>query len=973
MVATEANIDATPSSESVANLLQHLIALWDPSWDPTDAPATAEGAAKEKTLQSVVDYIKSGRIEALSFDPTSRELTYTPVGGTAETLTITGGVTDITGKLDVDMQNVDINLNGAQKLLVRNAIGASDAIEVFRGTYAQGTTYRRGDIVQQNFRFWIAITTSGTNHANNTPPSAENHTAWRPVDGQFRTHTPGTAVSSYLRGDHLFVDDDLWFCRLDGNYTKAQILAGPQASPPTWEQLSGESGTGGTAVAANPAGTDGDDLNRILIAGSPYNVVGQTGPPGQAGMDGAPGADGSDGTGTVVAANPSGTDGDDLNRIAIGGSNYNVAGSGGGATPTATVVQLGTMTNAFHNTARAITLADGWEDYTKLLWVYAKADHSIVASAQPFVWEIEQWTSGDTLRFSLEQNDRLDITSVSGNTLGFLTINSAFSDNTDVLTVYGLSFGGLRGADGQDGAPGTPGQDGADGSGLITPDDMGNLPDASANAGKLALSGGHLLLSRTVVVPGHGRQVAYADYGRTGSGISPEELKFAGEFDDPPNIANYTSGAILWDRGSQIWLKKSTPTSTIWSGFSGPLGFIQGGVYADKATADGHVSAVGDVVVYGEPLQNQNVYVVTAYTAAHATHSSFQWVRIDVSPDELASAIARTQHGGDDSTFPGSYSSSKGYSRGQIVRDGGDLYILKTSTSTGQDPFQNPHIWAPLDGDVRWRGTAGSTAVKYYQGDMVLAGTSLYFCYNAPATNQTASTIPANTASFYDLLATTEAGISEAAARALIASWARSGNTGKIPVDKVEWAREFTLAGSGTQWEQGQIAQYTVGTEGKLFIVLTDHQQGPGDEPNTNDDFAELVVGPLPPAGDVDSDCTIFTPAANEHVQYTSVVPNSATCKAILITFRSHEYQAYTAQYSVDYDAWAGLPTRTVAQGSGGRSDRIDLDNPFEETEGNATWYVGKGTGGEVWLAMDQDNEASDRFDRALIRTKDSS
>ena len=467
-------------------------------------------------------------------------------------------VAGITGKLDIDVQNVDVNLNTAEKTLFRNAIGASDAIEIFRGTYSNAVTYRRGDIVQQNFRFWIAITTSGTNHANNTSPAAENHNAWRPIDGQFRTHTPGNTAQSYLRGDHLFVSENLWFCRVDGSYTMAQILAGPSQSPPTWEQLSGESGGGGggTLVGANPDGTDGDDLSRISIDGTNFNIAGSgvgsvtqvgtltnsfnsasrsitldsgwddyfallwvyrsennfvssavmytheidqwasgaslafplnqndlitvttvsgdtitfstigspfvantvltvyglnygglQGLPGQAGQTGQDGADG-----TVVTFNPAG--GGTLTSIVSGGNTWTPpAGGGGGGV--ASVTQIGTLTNSFHSTARAITLDAGWDDYFALLWVYRKNDHSIYASARTFLHEIDQWASGRTLRFGIEQNDRLDITSVAGNVIGFLTVNSAFAASNDVLTVYGLNYGGLRGVQG------LPGQDGA--------------------------------------------------------------------------------------------------------------------------------------------------------------------------------------------------------------------------------------------------------------------------------------------------------------------------------------------------------------------------------------------------------------------------------------------------------------------------------------------------------------------------------
>ena len=65
---------------------------------------------------------------------------------------------------------------------------------------------------------------------------------------------------------------------------------------------------------------------------------GQQGQQGQQGIQGNPGTPGADGTdGTIVTANPSGTSGTDLTRVAIGGTNYNIAG--GGATWTTHLAQ----------------------------------------------------------------------------------------------------------------------------------------------------------------------------------------------------------------------------------------------------------------------------------------------------------------------------------------------------------------------------------------------------------------------------------------------------------------------------------------------------------------------------------------------------------------------------------------------------------------------------------------------------------
>ena len=71
------------------------------------------------------------------------------------------------------------------------------------------------------------------------------------------------------------------------------------------------------------------------------------------------------------------------------------------------------------------------------------------------------------------------------------------------------------------------------------------------------------------------------------------------------------------------------------------------------------------------------------------------------------------------------------------------------ASSTGDDPFQNPNIWAQLNGNLRWRGVASSTAVRYYPGDIVEAGDNGYLCHTA-AVSQTATTIPSNS-SFWNI------------------------------------------------------------------------------------------------------------------------------------------------------------------------------------------------------------------------------
>ena len=119
----------------------------------------------------------------------------------------------------------------------------------------------------------------------------------------------------------------------DGDYffnTTSKVFFGPKvdgAWPATGTELDGEKGDDGDAVdnvrvvqaAASPGDNtiirfqvDGTDIgNNITIAG------------GATGATGAAGADG-----TQVSANPSGTDGSDLNRISIDGTNYNIPSGG---------------------------------------------------------------------------------------------------------------------------------------------------------------------------------------------------------------------------------------------------------------------------------------------------------------------------------------------------------------------------------------------------------------------------------------------------------------------------------------------------------------------------------------------------------------------------------------------------------------------------------------------------------------------
>ena len=97
--------------------------------------------------------------------------------------------------------------------------------------------------------------------------------------------------------------------------------AGPAGADSTVPGPTGAAGADGDDGGTGPAGATGP-------TGADSTVPGPAGADGADGNDGADGADGLDGTGTIVIANPAGTDGDDLTRLSIGADNYNLAAGG---------------------------------------------------------------------------------------------------------------------------------------------------------------------------------------------------------------------------------------------------------------------------------------------------------------------------------------------------------------------------------------------------------------------------------------------------------------------------------------------------------------------------------------------------------------------------------------------------------------------------------------------------------------------
>ena len=143
----------------------------------------------------------------------------------------------------------------------------------------------------------------------------------------------------------------------------ASTVPGPAGADSTVPGPTGPTGpTGpagtGTIVTANPSGNDGSDLTRIAIGGTNFVIPAGGGGGGETNVqaDWTETNTNSDAyienkptipvAGTIVAANPSGSDGSDLTRIAIGGTNFVIPAGGGGTVVTASASSVSGATEA---------------------------------------------------------------------------------------------------------------------------------------------------------------------------------------------------------------------------------------------------------------------------------------------------------------------------------------------------------------------------------------------------------------------------------------------------------------------------------------------------------------------------------------------------------------------------------------------------------------------------------------------------
>ena len=168
----------------------------------------------------------------------------------------------------------------------------------------------------------------------------------------------------------------------------------------------------------------------------------------------------------------------------------------------------------------------------------------------------------------------------------------------------------------------------------------GSLPDAEDNDGRIALSGTHFVES---INNGHDKVVTFKAYGPTRTVLSGEpqrdsdENDFAGSFDSPPTFADYDVGDWVWDRGSQLWIRKESGQTT-WIGRPGPTRYSSGSIFSSEAEAARHIynsNYEAAVVIIGTGSA-QRVEIVTDVIAAVTDNWIWEPIGLRLSDINLA-------------------------------------------------------------------------------------------------------------------------------------------------------------------------------------------------------------------------------------------------------------------------------------------------------------------------------------------------
>ena len=151
---------------------------------------------------------------------------------------------------------------------------AIDAVDI--AAYSSSATYERGSrnsIVTHANHVWVYVSTQrNTNHDPEQFPQY-----WWKVDTPIRVLNHDSATTTHWRSGDFFLTEtgQLRIATATLSASPADIISDHTGADQEFLWLNEPGGGNGTTVTANPSGTDGADLIRIAIAGTNYNVAGR--------------------------------------------------------------------------------------------------------------------------------------------------------------------------------------------------------------------------------------------------------------------------------------------------------------------------------------------------------------------------------------------------------------------------------------------------------------------------------------------------------------------------------------------------------------------------------------------------------------------------------------------------------------------------------------------------------------------------
>ena len=156
---------------------------------------------------------------------------------------------------------------------VEDRLDALDPVEI--EAYSSTATYSRGSansIVTHANHVWVYRSTPrNTNHDPEQFPQY-----WWKLDTPIRALNHDSATTTHWRSGDFFLTEtgELRMATATISASPADIIADHTGADQEFLWLN-EAGGGGTTVTANPSGTDGDDITRIAIDGTNYNIAGR--------------------------------------------------------------------------------------------------------------------------------------------------------------------------------------------------------------------------------------------------------------------------------------------------------------------------------------------------------------------------------------------------------------------------------------------------------------------------------------------------------------------------------------------------------------------------------------------------------------------------------------------------------------------------------------------------------------------------